>query len=400
MSLFDRISIIKSIPYPLLYSHEDNSHEDTANRSGDGCLAAIDIGTTTIAMVLYDVFGEELEDYTCVNPQRAFGADVLSRIRAAEDPKAAREMKEQVRHVLAEGLSRFLKKCKEKLTFSIAANTTMIYLLMGWDTSELGKSPFYPSKMHSAAYPEDFRLLLGGVPGVVLPGYSAFLGGDSAAGILALGMREREEITLLLDLGTNGEIILGNRHRIIGASTAAGPAFEGGATLGIWGTDRIALTARLLKEGIVDETGLIKEPWFEEGIQIEGVRFKQKDIRSLQLAKGAIAAGVTVLLDKYGIRDMSEVDQVVLAGGFGYFLQKEDAARIGLLPEALTVKVQTGGNVALMGAYRYGRLIGNRTDRQANQHLLSLYEEVEVVNLAEEKGFSEKFVSALNFPPV
>jgi uncharacterized 2Fe-2S/4Fe-4S cluster protein (DUF4445 family) len=421
------MTVIKSIAHPLSHVQKDIQTD-----LQESCLAAIDIGTTTIAMVLYDAKGEELDSYTCINPQRSYGVDVLSRVLAGSDPKTARELQRFVLQVLEEGLTRFCSQLhkehsplreehssssealpssretlsalsetisfsRDALSFSLVANTTMIYLLLGWDPSELGEAPFYPSRMFQAAYPEDFSVVIAGVPGVIVPGFSAFLGGDSAADLLALHMWDREDITLLLDLGTNGEILLGNRHKILAASTAAGSAFEGGVP-GVWGTDKIVLTARLLKEGIIDHTGLLSEEWFDKGIRIGDVLMTQKVIRSLQLAKGAIAAGVSILLDKYGIQDLSEVTQVVLAGGFGYYLQKEDAARIGLLPNTLAAKAIPGGNTALAGAYLYGRMLQAGTDTQISRQLQSLSRAVTIVNLAEEQDFIDRFVAALDFP--
>jgi uncharacterized 2Fe-2S/4Fe-4S cluster protein (DUF4445 family) len=403
------MTVIKSITPSLHHVRQDILQDLPSNY-----IAAIDVGTTTIAMVLYNAQGEELDTYTCVNPQRMYGADVISRVLAAGDPDTARELRRMVLEVLEAGLTKFQNRIKEVISFSsevlffssevlsfaMAANTTMIYLLLGWDTAELGKAPFYPVKMFQAAYPEDFTMEIAGVTGVILPGFSAFLGGDIAADLLALQMWDQEKITLLLDLGTNGEIILGNRHRILAASTAASSAFEGGTAQEIWGADKIALIARLLEEGIIDHTGLLTEEWFDQGIRIGDVLITQGTIRSLQLAKGAIAAGVSLLLDKYGIKDLSKVTQVVLAGGFGFYLHNEDAARIGLLPNALLAKAIPGGNTALTGAYLYGRILQAGTDTPIFRHLLSLGEKVEVVNLAEEQVFAERFVAAMDFPMV
>jgi uncharacterized 2Fe-2S/4Fe-4S cluster protein (DUF4445 family) len=393
------ITIIKSVTPSLLHIRKDILNELPKSN-----LAAIDVGTTTIAMVLYNAEGEELDSYTCVNPQRVYGADVLSRVLAGSDPETASELRRLMQQALEEGLTRFCDRMREVISFSretlffsLAANTTMIYLLLGWDTAELGRAPFYPGKMLEAAYPEDFSLELAGMRGVILPGFSAFLGGDSSADLLALHMWEREHLTLLLDLGTNCEILLGNQHKILAASTAAGSAFEGG-TSDIWGTDIIALTARLLEEGIVDHTGLLSEKWFDTGIKIGDVRITQEVIRSLQLAKGAIAAGVSLLLDKYGVQDLSEISQVILAGGFGFYLQNKDATRIGLLPSTLIAKAIPGGNIALAGAYLYGRILQAGTDTQIFRQMLSLGEKVEIVNLAEEQEFMDRFVASIDFP--
>lgn len=356
-------------------------------------LVTADIGTTTIAMLLYHADGSVADRYVAVNPQTAYGADVISRIRAAEKREYAGEMYRQVREALEKGIRRFSKLLApgEGLQLVLAANTTMVYLLMGWDTEELGHAPFEAG--HLAAV----ETRIAGVPCFVFPGLSAFVGGDIAAGIHACRMAERKEIILLIDLGTNGEMVLGNCDRRTACATAAGPAFEGGANKGIWGADMISLLATLLRENILDETGLLREDFFEKGIRIGNVLVTQKAIRSVQLAKAAIAAGIQTLLDRYGI-SAGQVDEVVLAGGFGYYLNPGDAAEIGLLPGELVSKAVTGGNTALSGALRAGRELfrGNDAGR-----LLAKLEETagntEIVNLALEPEFESRYIRAMNF---
>ena len=219
-------------------------------------LMTVDIGTTTVAMQLYDRDGKVTDSFPSVNPQTEYGADVLSRIRAAENPVHAADMQAKIRGLIEKGVQRFSKKLApgESLQMVIAANTTMIYLLMGWNPAELGKAPFRVS------HPEAVDTEIAGVPCHIIPGLSAFVGGDITAGILASGMSAREDITLLIDLGTNGEMALGNSRRIYACATAAGPAFEGGVNRGIWGADMVRLLATLLDEGLMEEQGVLKEP--------------------------------------------------------------------------------------------------------------------------------------------
>lgn len=375
-------------------------------------LAAVDIGTTTIAMVLYDRQGRERDQFVTVNPQTRYGADVLSRIQAAGaeyaqetgGPEVAEEaasrMREGVHRVLEEGIvqfRRFMEAAGEaaSLRMSIAANTTMVYLLMGWDPRELGQAPFHATRLR------EVQTFIAGVPAVILPGLSAFVGSDIAAGIYACSMTEREGVTLLIDLGTNGEMAVGGPERILACSTAAGPAFEGGATKGIWGADMVSLTARLLEEGILDGTGLLAEEYFDDGVRIGDVLITQQDIRGLQLAKGAIAAGIDILLEQYGPGGADMVERVVLAGGFGYYLKAEDAGRIGLLPASLVPKVCSGGNMALAGAKRYGRQtdMAGRALQCPGGALKVILERTQVINLAEIKGFNERYVEAMFLEP-
>lgn len=373
-------------------------------------LVAIDIGTTTVAMLLYDRDGQVMDRYVAVNPQTVYGADVLSRIRVAEkvgaDGKrdAAEKMQNMIRGVLETGLARFAKKTEpgEKLLAVVAANTTMNYLFLGRNPKELGCAPFTATYL-GAAQTEN-----AGASCLLLPGMSAFVGGDITAGVYGAGMAEKEEITLLIDLGTNGELVLGNCHRRIACATAAGPAFEGGVNRGIWGADMVSLLATLKRRGILDVTGLLAEPYFETGVRIGNVCVTKEAVRAVQLAKAAIAAGIEILLDRYNIT-AEQVDRVILAGGFGYYLNPEDAAEIGLLPKALVERAVSGGNMALAGSRRVGRELleemsangeswTTQTGLRARvvKQLETLASATEILNLAECSEFERTFVEKLN----
>lgn len=358
---------------------------------GNMRLATADIGTTTIAMLLYGRDGAVADRYVTVNPQTVYGADVLSRIRAAEEPETAEAMRKQALQALGQGLDRFLRKLApgEELYLVIAANTTMTYLLMGWDTAELGRAPFAASHLEGA------ELSIGQVSCFVFPGYSAFVGGDILAGSYACGIAKKEELTLLIDLGTNGELLLGNRERQLACATAAGPAFEGGVNRGIWGADMISLLATLRREGFLDETGLLSETYFDTGIRIGNVCVTKEAVRSVQLAKAAIRAGVEILLEKWG-GSADSVDRVVLAGGFGYYLDPAAAAEIGLLPEAFVEKTVTGGNTALAGALLAGRrILAEGCSAGAAEELRRYRKDAEVLNLAMEPGFQERYLQCM-----
>lgn len=356
-------------------------------------LMTVDIGTTTIAMQLYDMTGKVVDSFPSVNPQSDYGADVLSRIEAAKDPAKAADMQKKVLDLMEKGVQRFSKKLqpRETLQMVIAANTTMVYLLMGWDPAELGKAPFVVS--HTGAVETE----IAGVPCHIIPGLSAFVGGDITAGILASGMLEQEEPVLLIDLGTNGEMALGNRHKLAACATAAGPAFEGGANRGIWGADMVRLLQKLLEEGLMDRQGLLKEPYFMKGVRIGDVLVTKESVRAVQLAKGAIAAGIEILTDSYGIR-LSDISRVVLAGGFGYYLDPKAAAEIGLLPKELVDRTVTGGNTALSGAafvgsgYLGGLKAEDLDDLQKKEKL-----QITILNLAEQPEFAETFLKKINF---
>jgi len=344
-----------------------------------------DIGTTTVAMQLIDAGGRVKDTFLKVNPQIKYGADVLSRILAAEDKIVAEDMRRLISAVLQEGLAKFYSKAadKSKLKMVLAANTTMVYLLRGYDPAKLGKAPF------TVEHGEGGLIEFMGIPCYIVPGISAFVGGDIVAGAYAAGMFETDEITLLIDLGTNGELILGNREKRLACSTAAGPAFDGGAGKGIWGADMVSIAATLLKEQIMDETGLLKEPYFEKGICVSGVEVTQQDIRNLQLAKAAVATGISLLTEEYGIR-WEKIDRVVLAGGLGYYLKPEDAVTIGLLPESLMQKTVAGGNTVLAGVARLAFSEDYDLIRQESKR-------TEVINLAQKEGFQDLYLQNIQF---
>ena len=400
-------------------------------------IIAVDLGTTTIAMQLMEMdTGRIIDTYCEMNPQRRYGADVLSRIQASCEGN--REILQRLAvEVLERGVERFRNRNADIKCMCIAGNTTMEHLLMGYDVSSLGRSPFTPVEIGLQEYrhPDwDFTVWL-------VPGISTFVGGDIVAGLYACGMlderllRQSEEeeqqgsvgqkgSSFLVDLGTNGEMAIADGKRMIVTATAAGPAFEGGPGAGIVGSDMVASIAALLRQGIMDETGLLTEPYFTEGISIQNTdeahyRFAagrsgdslyltQQDVRNLQMAKAAVRAGIEVLLNKMNgqRKDKPQQDKpqmggqpathVCLAGGFGYYLDVEAAFRIGLLPERMRGSVQAVGNTSLMGAYRIGRdLWLHRTDKQAlEQSLVS----IESVNLAGQEDFERWYIQHMNFP--
>ncbi len=364
----------------------------------------VDIGTTTVAMQLYDGQGCCVDSFVAVNPQRKYGADVISRITAAETEKNATCMQQMVRDVIIQGLSKFREQIgdADKCKCVIAGNVTMVYLFMGYPTASLGRAPF------SVEHREGFWTNMGEIPCYVFPGVSAFVGGDIVAGIYADNLTEREELTLFLDLGTNGELALGNRHKVVACATAAGPAFEGGCLERVaetedsnqtvaWGADILRIVAHLLQEGILDETGMLEEAYFEQGITVGGVCITQPYIRQLQLAKAAIATGIEYLLEAYGAR-MTDVERVVLAGGMGYYLNPLDAAAIGLLPQRLATKAISGGNTVLAGTQRflyeyeqYGDSLTEILQERANR--------IQVFNIAQNDDFQDRYLAHINLQP-
>lgn len=420
------------------------------------CMIAVDLGTTTIAMQLYSLAAGEVVDTYCEhNPQRSYGADVLSRIQASCTGHRE-ELQRLVCESLLRGLRRFLTYLNEyernqrddatKLRcMCIAGNTAMEHLLLGYDVQSLGRSPFTPVEIgvQETTVSDLFACLAGtqvcestaltALPVYLTPGISAFVGGDVVAGLYALrmlpgfddgeGWQTQNEKTvemqhggstaspdaqmrLLIDLGTNGEMAITDGKRMLVTAAAAGPAFEGGGESALIGTDRIALTASFLQRGILDETGLLAEPYFSEGVpvetervrvaakpgQAEVFRIRKEDVRSLQMAKAAIRAGIEILWEEMGC---PRVDRVYLAGGFGYELDVEAAFAIGLLPVKLRGRVEAVGNTSLAGAFLMGRALWEgRIDRRALEETLSL--KTESINLATRENFAALYLQYMN----
>lgn len=384
----------------------------------------IDIGTTTIAMTLVNAeTGEIIDVYTSVNHQRKYGADVISRITAANAGKTA-ELKRLIEEDLQKGLAT-LTGVWDKII--IAGNTTMIHLLMGYSCESLGKYPFVSE--HLGQIQCTLKECIGSfeehenVPVTILPGISTFVGGDIVADILACEGFETEEICLLLDLGTNGEIVLGNKHKILTTSTAVGPAFEGGNIIcgaaaipgsicqvkiqnqravvrtiknemppkGICGTGLISTVAQLISNQMVSENGVLKKPYDEKGISLwtfengEKITLYQKDIREFQMAKAAIRAGIEILVEEYGCA-VAEVKKVYIAGGFGKAFNVEDMIVTGILPKEFRNKINIIGNGVLQGAALYGNNI--KTENNIN----NICQRAENIALSQNDTFKEKYI--------
>ncbi|MDD6483760.1 MAG: ASKHA domain-containing protein [Clostridiales bacterium] len=374
----------------------------------------IDIGTTTLVFSLIQN-GKATKTISEVNPQRRFGADVLSRIEAAQRGRGA-ELKQAIEYRLIKGVRELVQPETEKIV--ISANTTMVYLMMGYDPAELGKYPFTVSKGETIHMDFD-KMTLSDIklPVTVIGAASAFIGGDIVSGIYMTGMDENEKTALLADLGTNGEMALRVGDTIFTASAAAGPAFEGGAIscgcasvagavcsvdrksgavrtiggknpIGICGSGIAELIAYMLDKGIIDKTGRLADRYFEKGYPFApGLFFTQKDIRAVQTAKAAVCAGIETLVKRSGAKD---IDTVYLAGGFGQALDASAAAKIGLIPEYLKDKLRPVGNSSLGGAAKYA----GTGDDGAIDRICTMTTEIILGN---DNYFTQKYVENMNF---
>jgi len=371
---------------------------------GVGRGIAIDLGTTTVVAQLIDgetgsVLGVRAE----LNSQAAYGADVMTRIGHALTPEGRANLRDTIRkqvHRMAGELT------AEPVPVVITGNTAMHHLFGGIDVEPLSRAPFDPVNIAPLREPNlTFVQPIGG-----------FVGSDILAGIVATGMDQSTELSVLLDLGTNGEIVAGTRDRLLCASTAAGPAFEGGriscgmrastgaiatatavngaiqtrvlgdtTARGICGSGLVDIVAAALNLRLISPNGRIETPTRTLQLQ-DGLQLLQSDIRELQLAKGAIAAGLSILLSRLHASP-SDIRHLYLAGAFGNYVRQSSAHRIGLLPFNDT-RIQPAGNASLAGA----KLI-----LFMNPDLPALLRRVEHIPLHADPAFQDAYIDHMRF---
>lgn len=369
--------------------------------SGAELFLAADLGTTTLAFVCANKEGKVLASYGAENPQRKVATDVIGRIDAALSGQSG-HLTKIIREALVKGFlfvfSQAMKGLEDaekhienpKVRIAVAGNTVMQHLLLGYPVDGMAKSPFIPYALKSKTFRFDelFAETAGyeEVPEpirkaelIVFPCFSAFVGGDVAAGATALFEHRENQTCLLMDLGTNGELLLLHEGKVYGTAAAMGCAFEGGRYA--YASDLFSLIGQALEEGIMDETGLLCEPYFTEGFH----GLLQEDVREFQLAKGAVRAGIELLCNYAGITP-SGVKHVFAAGSIGRFCREEDFIRTGLLPRVFEGKIRIVGNSCIGGLLRYFK----------NPESV-LYWEGEILNLAELPEFSEVYYRYMNF---
>lgn len=378
--------------------------------------AAVDIGTTTIAVTLYDLdTGNSLSECMANNPQRSVSSDVMGRIQAALTG-SGQMLQDQVlaglEQLLVNACDRAGCRIADLQRIIVAGNTTMLYLLLGLSPESLATAPFHADDLFGRE-----EVVLGHriwLP----PCMTAFVGADTTAAVLASGMCRHRETSMLCDIGTNGELALWKNGTLYVTSTAAGPALEGaqitcgcssipGAidkvwqtngnihvhtieelpAMGICGSGLIDAIAAFLDMEALDETGSMEE----DSLPIcDGVSLYPKDIRNVQLAKAAIAAGIETLLAQSGTK-AEEILHFYLAGNFGSHLNIRSAVRIGLIPEALQDRVVILGNAALSGAAMI--LMDHKLRSDAEQIAFRAVP----INLGGNPFFNEKFVEKMLF---
>lgn len=401
--------------------------------------AAIDIGTTTIACALVDLEkGKLLETTTCYNSQITYGDDVITRIiYTEENPQGLTILRQCVVDDVNALVNALLARHKEGriFYFSLAGNTTMIHIFWGINPEYIRKEPYTPVLNHYPLWNSRQAGILSEpeVPVYTLPSVAGYVGGDIVAGVLASGMHREEELSLFIDIGTNGEIVIGNNQWLVTASTSAGPCFEGsgikcgmratkgaieafsyfkesdkfkikviggGNPRGICGSGMIDIVSELFSGGVIDRKGkLLKGS--SKGIKIfddemgffitENCYISQSDIDNIVRAKAAIYAGISTLLKEVGINE-KDINKIYIAGGFGEFLDVKKAIRIGMLPNLPEEKFHFLGNASLAGAVLCLLSKDLRTEAER------IVETMTYIDLSRSKTFMDEYVSALFLP--
>ena len=364
---------------------------------------AIDIGTTNIeaALVKYDTENgigicagphRVMSTISQPNVNRKYGRDVMTRITQAERGhlhEMSTDLRQQISDIIRGLISDAENHCLNDTSdggisisrIVIACNTTMTHILLEEDCHNMGVYPFRP------VHTERIDVMSTEIPVTILPGFSAYVGGDILSGTMAIDLFGRKGRTLFIDLGTNGEMVYydSDSGRVLVTSTAAGPAFElaGRAKA----TEIIEGMAFLRNNGIIDETGLLSDEYFDAGYKYKEVNITQKLIRDVQMSKAAIRAGIEILLQRAGKQNVSlsdrEEDVIFISGAFGENLDIDAAITLGMLPEAFRDRVILCGNTALSGAIK--AIVSDTVVTPPTG-----YEEI---YLSMEEGFSELYMN-------
>ncbi len=384
---------------------------------------ALDLGTTTIAAKLYDNGGNLLSSVAMRNPQHPWGTDVISRIESALGGKArqlAASVKEAINSAVSDLAAIAKIQSNEIDGLVITGNTVMLSLLTEQSMESFSHAPFAAERLFGdtvRATELELRALATDAFVYFPPCISAFVGADTTCALLAAGLWE-EKTAMLVDIGTNGEMVLFHDGRLTACSTAAGPAFEGvgiskgmmgvdgaidqvsvaggslqahvigeGEPLGICGSGLVDAAACMLDLGAMDESGYLEDGRFA----IKGtVSLTQKDIRMLQLAKSAICAGIMTMLESEKLSPL-DVSALYIAGGFGNYLNQKSAVRIGLLPQMLVKNTKTVGNAALAGASMLLLDAGQKTKAEA------IAKKASTLELSSNQVFSDYYMSGMLF---
>ena len=419
----------------------DTTHRSYAN--------AMDIGTTTIYGQVIDLIsGNVLAEYGDFNGQISYGDDVISRIVYAEKPGGLERLHEVVMNTINKVLGKIIKKSgidhEDLSTITLAGNTTMTQLMLKINPRYIRRSPYVPAAtLYPPTRARDLGMNVGDhVSALVYPAVSSYVGGDIVAGVMGSGIYRTEALTLYLDVGTNAEIVIGNKDWLACAACSAGPAFEGGGLKygmraekgaiedfsidpltydpmiitignvrpkGICGSGLITMVATLFETGVINNLGKFNRDlqtprirqtdgvyeyvlaWKDE-TQIErDVTLTEIDIENLIRAKGAIYSGCMTLLTEVGL-SIQDIEHIILAGGFGSYVDLEKAMVIGLLPEMDAAKVTFIGNGSLMGAR-----MSSLTNR-IRKDVVEVIRKMTNFELSDTPSYMDNYVAALFLP--
>ena len=405
----------------------------------------VDIGTTTLVAALMDMHtGKELASASALNPQARYGQDVLSRIHMASEEEGLNTLYSEVISEISRMTEEICKEAGKKreniYEIILSGNTCMIHLATGTSPKGLGSYPYIPNTRGGAAIKaSDIRLDIAEEGLAYLPPIiSAYVGPDITSGILVSELPKKTGITLFVDIGTNGEMAIARDGEICAASTAAGPAFEGmniefgmraakgageyfditetGITVktiggskaeGICGSGLLDIVGELVRTGVIGKNGrFVKKEkaslpeFLSERLQeyhektgflvAEEVFLTQKDIRQVQLAKGAVRSGIEFLMKQQGIT-AGEVDRVLIAGSFGFHLRSESLINIGMLPREFEGKIEYVGNTSKTGGAAF------LLNRGFREEALDMVSKIKTIELADDPDFEKVFVECLNF---
>ncbi|MBU0486185.1 MAG: DUF4445 domain-containing protein [Proteobacteria bacterium] len=419
---------------------------------------AFDIGTTTVYGLLLDLNnGRVLARHGDYNAQISYGEDVISRIIHAEKPEGLEQMQELVVKTINSCIDRLLETAKppagekqgpikrdEISSINIAGNTTMTHLLLGLEPDNIRRAPYVPvTTFVPPARAADLKINLPShTVALIYPSISSYVGGDIVAGVMGSGMYRTDKVTLYIDIGTNAEIVIGNREWLVCAACSAGPAFEGGGIthgmraangaiedfslnpvtldpmnitignhppVGICGSGLLVIVATLFENNVIDRSGKfnrhldtprIREgrsgfefvlAWQKETGTDKDIIINEVDINNFIRAKAAIYAGVKTLVEEVGLA-ISDLEQIILAGAFGSYIDLDSAMTIGLLPEVDPDKVMYVGNGSLLGAWM------SELSNHIRQDVVNVVHRMTSFELSEVADFKDQYIASMFLP--
>lgn len=439
LSIFKKIGQAEQNKYEMIYGVVfKQTILNIAPKSEKILGVAVDIGTTGISTYLIDLEkGQVLNMVSALNPQTEYGNDVLSRITfSMKQDDGIDVLSKCIRDKINSMITQLIEDkffARDIYRVIIAANTTMLHLFLGVKPDSIAIAPYravFLDEINIKANELDIKINDEGIL-TLIPSVSSYVGADIVAGIVATDFQNKKHSSVFIDIGTNGEIVAVSNGEMAASSTAAGPAFEGmniscgmraeegaiegfeidndfnvnystiggGKPTGICGSGLLDIVASLVKTKVVLNSGRFNK---ELAIQLkdrlkdkkfyltEKIYISQKDIRQVQLAKGAISSGIIMLLKQIGI-DIKDIEEVVVAGAFGYHINPDSIKTIGLIPKGFNGEINFVGNSSIEGA----RIALINEDKLKEMSVIK--ENIKVVELSTREDFQDYFIGSLNF---